>query len=353
MSRLLFATATLVLCLASADASPLKIGVPLPLTGALQAYGQDVQRGFQLASEILHADNVTFIFEDDVCDATRSVTVNKKLIEIDRVDIVTGIYCNTALIPAAPLFNQAKVPVLTVGATSGDKKGIGSKIYRLFPADQLGVRPLIEHASKSASSMCSITELDAYSALIERTLSRDWPKLGPGFRIFSESVNGGERDFRAVLLRILRNKCDALMINSAGDDGFIAAFRQLRTINSSIPVYALYMPGSSTVQQALGKSLDGTVYADIPSHSEIATPLGETFINQYRRRFGDFQVGQPAALLAFEALRLIVESQKAGVPLDEFLAHRTVRDGAIREYSFDSDGAVQGIEFRVMAYRHK
>ncbi|MFO0417367.1 MAG: ABC transporter substrate-binding protein [Pseudomonadota bacterium] len=331
-----------------ANCAPLKIGIPLPLTGANAAPAQDIRRGFELGREMLGLTDVELIFEDDTCDGAKSITANKKLLEINKVDIISGIYCNTALLAAAPLLNRANIPVLTVGATTGDQIGIGKKIFRLFPADQGAVEPLISEMAKHGSRLCVMTEAEAYSALIERTVARKWPILGSNFKVIKESVNAGEYDFRTPLLRLRKRGCDSILLNASGDDGFIASYRQLRTIDRDIPAFALYYPGSSTVQKAFPEGLRNVSYADIVSRGTLATTKGNEFTKRYQDRYGAFLISQPIALLAFEAIRVIAESHKQGIPLDQFLQRGAINDGAIKEYSFDSDGAVQGIEFIVL-----
>lgn len=334
----------------SCVAAPLRIGIPVPLSGANSAYGREIRRGFELGKEILGLNDIQFIFEDDACDGAKSVTIIKKLLEVDKVDLISGIFCNTALLSAAPLLNRAKIPVLTVGATTGDRRGVGERIFRMTPADHLALGPLIPEMEKEGRHLCILTETDAYSALIERTIVRDWPSRGFGFTVSSESVNAGERDFRTALLRLTGRGCDSLFINTCGDDGFIAAFKQYKAINPGISVFALYFPGSAAIQEALADSLKGVVYADLPTRGTLATALGAEFVRRYEARYGSFITAMPVSLLAFEALRLISQAHKEGVPLDQFLRRGPIRDGAIREYSFDSDGAVQGINFQVVRY---
>jgi hypothetical protein len=106
-------------------------------------------------------------------------------------------------------------------------------------------------------------------------------------------------------------------------------------------------PGSSTVQKALGDTLRGVLYADLVSKDALTTPLGLRALARYKERFGEHLVAAPLVLLAFEAVRLIQLAHQQGVPLAALLRQGPIQDGAIREYSFDSDGAVQGIPFTV------
>ena len=326
-----------------AFSEPYRIGIPLPLTGALAATAQDIRRSFELGQEILGITDMQLIFEDDGCDGRKSVTVVKKLIEIDKVDLISGIVCNTALLPVGRIIDRAKIPTLTVGSTTGDLTGIGKKIFRIFPSDNLAVTPLIPEMAKAGNRLCMVTESEAYTELIDRTVRREWAKQGGALEV--ESLPAGARDFRSALLRLTKRGCDSMLLNAAGDDGFIEAYKQLRAIQPQLTVFNLYNPASGAVRAALGDTLRKTVYIDLQSRSSLATPLGNEFITKYQARYGSFQL---IALLAFEALRVINQAHKEGIPLDIFLRRGPIKDGAIKDYSFDEDGAVLGVGFQVI-----
>ncbi|MEN9847088.1 MAG: hypothetical protein RIS36_2235 [Pseudomonadota bacterium] len=355
LSLFLLITCTSLYAATQALCEPLKIGIPLPFTGANAAPAQDIRRGFELGREILGLTDAALIFEDDGCDGAKSITATKKLIDITKVDVISGIYCNNALLPVASILNRADIPVLTVGATTGDQVGIGKKIFRIFPADQDALEPIIPEMVKHGPRLCVMTETEAYTTLIERAVDLKWQRAGmlkgrgsretSNFTIAKESINSGERDFRSALFRLKKRGCDSILLNVAGDDGFIASYRQLRTIDQEMPVFGLYFPGSSNVQKAFTDGLLRVTYADLATSNSLATTLGKEFIKRYRERYGEFMVSQPIALLAFEALRLIAEANKQRMPLDQFLRMGPINDGAIIKYHFDSDGAVQGIAF--------
>lgn len=330
-----------------------KIGVALPLSGDLQAPGEDLRNSFLVAKDFLHADDLELLFEDDRCDAKQSVTVTHKLLELDNISIATGVYCNHALFPAAPLYNRKGIPVITTGATTGDVKGIGPKIYRLFPADHLGVKPLLKAITARHKRLCMLTAPDTYTELIQRTVKKEFAALPPPFTLIAMDADAAAQDFRTPLLNLTKNNsCDALFLNPPGDDTFITMMKRVREQRTNLPIYGFYMPGSTVVRKALGDQLNGVEYADLPSREDVASDLGRQFLDAYKKRFGDFQVAQPIGLMAFEALRLIVESKKAGTPLDEFIRNRPIKDGALKEYRFDDDGAIEGIAFKIYRYEN-
>lgn len=329
----------------------LRVGIPLPLSGDLQTYGVDLRNSFIVAKELLAANEIELFFEDDRCDAKLSVSVAQKFVEFNKVDVVTGIYCNHALFPAAPIYNRKDIPVITTGATTGDVKGVGRKIFRLFPADQLGVKPLLKVITNEHKRLCMLTVTDTYTELIQRTVKKEFGELKAPYALFAQEVDGANKDFRTLLLSLGKNSCDALFLNSPGDDTFISMMKQAREQKVAMPIYAFYMPGSDIVRKALGVQLNGVVYADIPSRDEVASDLGKKFIKAYNQQFGEFHVAQPVGLFAFEALRLIVEAHKAHKALDEYVRGRKIVDGAIKDYSFDEDGAIDGLTFKVLRYQ--
>ncbi len=74
----------------------IKIGVVLPLTGALGAYGPDMVRGAQIAAHVINRDGgimgsmIELIVEDSETTPEGSVESATKLVEIDKVQAIIG-----------------------------------------------------------------------------------------------------------------------------------------------------------------------------------------------------------------------------------------------------------------------
>ncbi len=73
-------------------------------------------------------------------------------------------------------------------------------------------------------------------------------------------------------------------------------------------------------------------------------------IELYKKRYGDFLLFQPITLLAFEAFRLIREAHRQQAVLDQFLRRGPVTDCTMKEYLFESDGGIAGLEFKAVTY---
>lgn len=336
---------------ALADAK-VKIGIPLPLTGeGVTEFAQEIKKSFIVANELLGQGKFELIFEDDRCSPRDAVTVVRKLLDLDRVDLVTGGYCNSCLFSTAPLYNRAGVPVITL-ATTGDQLGIGPKIFRIFPSDHLGVEPLMAVASKRTKKLCMVSELEPFTELVSRAVTRALKTKYPQVELITVDLNYPVTDYRPAFLKLLGQKCEGLLLNTTGEGPLVTAVKQYLEGRPPIQMYALYFPGSAFARNELKEKLNGMIYSNLPRNQELATDATKEFFTLYGKKYGPRETSQPLKLLAFEAFRLIVAAHDAGRPLDHFLQKgKKLSGGGLREYWFDEDGAVQGIPIRVLQYQ--
>jgi ABC-type branched-subunit amino acid transport system substrate-binding protein len=90
----------------------IKIGVILPETGDLSVTGEKMFNGVQLAAASAPA-NVSFVYEDDHSDVTTGVTAATKLINIDKVDMLVGLYNPDEVQAVAPIAKAAGKEIFT------------------------------------------------------------------------------------------------------------------------------------------------------------------------------------------------------------------------------------------------
>ena len=101
--KTLLAAASLVAMAATAQAE-VKIGMITTLSGGGASLGVDTRDGFMLAMEAAGRDDVEIIIEDDQRKPDVAVQLADKMIQSDKVDILTGIVWSNlamAVVPAA------------------------------------------------------------------------------------------------------------------------------------------------------------------------------------------------------------------------------------------------------------
>ncbi|MGA9036034.1 MAG: ABC transporter substrate-binding protein, partial [Pseudolabrys sp.] len=95
-----------------AQAQELKIGFLAPRTGIITQLGTDMVNGFQMYLDEhdgkLGSATVKFIVEDDKGTVDGDVSMAKKLILQDKVDMLVGAVLGTAAYALAPISTQEK-----------------------------------------------------------------------------------------------------------------------------------------------------------------------------------------------------------------------------------------------------
>jgi len=100
----------------------LRVGIVLPLSGAMAAFGESGYRGALLATDeineaggILGAKIKLFV-EDFAGDPKIAVSATEKVITTNRVHVVRGYFTSSGAMAAVPVAEKYKTPVLSIGS---------------------------------------------------------------------------------------------------------------------------------------------------------------------------------------------------------------------------------------------
>ena len=117
--------------------NPIRIGEYASLTGKEAAFGQSSHKGTTLAVEELNATGgvlgrkLELITEDNQSKAGESATIAKKLISRDKVIALLGEVASMRSLEAAPIAQQAKIPMISPSSTNAKVTEIGNYIFRV------------------------------------------------------------------------------------------------------------------------------------------------------------------------------------------------------------------------------
>ncbi|MBV9570739.1 MAG: ABC transporter substrate-binding protein, partial [Alphaproteobacteria bacterium] len=106
----------------------LKIGAPLPLTGALSPEGTKLRQGYELWQEQVNNAGgikvgdqrlkVEFVFDDYQSNTPRAVQLSEKLITEDKVDFLFSPFGSGATKAASAVAEKNDVPLIASTASS-------------------------------------------------------------------------------------------------------------------------------------------------------------------------------------------------------------------------------------------
>jgi branched-chain amino acid transport system substrate-binding protein len=323
--------------------APIRLGVSLPLTGDGASFGADARSGIQLALDDIGKEKYQVIWEDDKCDALQGVTVAQKLVNVDKVDYVTGFMCSTAALAAGPIYEGKKVPMMVVGASSPRLTKKGDTIFRSMTNDKHTARLLSQYVARQGLKKIGI--LSAQSAYCLDLRDAFTHEVGVD-KVVSEEYGLRTTDFKSMLLSMKAKDIDALFINSNLDTDYVVVLKQIKSLRWNVPLLGAYYPGLPSVL-ALPKSLtEGIVFSDLPSEDAIRDPKGKDVLKRMRDRFGPAKANPVFPLLAYEAVVAFDHAIESGKDIGEYLNNRSF-EGAIGTYSFDENGDMQGLPYEL------
>ena len=211
---LLFLLTGLQFSYALADESQVRIGALLALSGDLAPLGSEVLRGIELALDnSKNAEEIVLVVEDIQSLVPRAaVSAAKKIINIDKVDVAITMIVEEAE-PIAPIFTQAKVPLLVVWDSNEALKKAGPWIFSNGFSTERSGRKMARFAAKNLklARIAVVRHNDSFSDIISDAFSIEFKKQG-GKVIVDESFNPSETDYRVTLSKIKALDADSIYL---------------------------------------------------------------------------------------------------------------------------------------------
>ncbi len=286
-----------------AYASPRRVGLTLPLSGNLSAYGTAFRNGIEFFTEENPkvSSKVTFLLDDSQYDGTKVASSIRKLINIDKVDLLY-VWGVTPSQVAAPIAQQSGVPLLalTTDPVSKARPWVASLQLPLETMKST----ILGFISDSKLKRTGIIVSDFGGATRLADLLR--PAL-PGLAYY-ETIPTNSLDFRTLAARIRQKPVDAIIL-------------------LVLPEQSLPLVKQLAAQKVHAHIIGGDMLADDTLRHELASIMGKVsyvygevdddFLARYRARFGNTShlyeaaAGYSAGLLIEQISTNLESSHKA------------------------------------------
>ena len=204
-------------CVTVAPGEPLKIASALVIAGPNATLGLDSQYGVQIAiqdkGQVLGHD-IELVPEDGGCSAEGGQTAATKIASDESIVAVIGHNCSSSCTPAAPIYNDAGLtmispsctaPALTAPAThiasflrTAHNDNVQGRVMAEFVYNELGLR-----------SAATIHDGSPYAEQLQQVFADVFTELG-GQISAQEAVNVGDTDMRPVLTSIATGQPDII-----------------------------------------------------------------------------------------------------------------------------------------------
>jgi branched-chain amino acid transport system substrate-binding protein len=324
------------------------IGISTSLTGPASNYGVDIRNAILFANKVLANNAYDIVVEDDRCDGKTSVSIAKKLVEIDHARAILGYTCSSSIMAVAPYLERKKVVAIAAGTTAPQISDAGDYIFRTIQGDDRGAHILFEHALKRYKRLGILSAQTEWNEGIRARLSglaSDAPLV-----IQIEEVIPTPYDYKSSLLKLVRGGADAIFLNVMPEAAFLAALKQLQELQFKGDVLAFYHPGSESFRAKAQGQLPPIYYIDNGAPDEIFTPAGREILAQFEREYGQLNSVPLTFASAFESFRALHEALQSGGAIPDYLLTHSF-DGVIGRWSFDRRGEIVGLDVKLVEFQ--
>ncbi|HEF9479028.1 TPA: ABC transporter substrate-binding protein [Campylobacter coli] len=295
---LVFSALALANCL---YAKTINLGVVLPLTGPVAAYGQDVFNGIELANKLNakldNGDEVKLIVIDTKGDKLETTSVVNRLIAQDKVIGIIGEATTPNTIQAISIVEDKKIPLIAPVA-SGDKLLEGKKYAsRVCFSDSFQGDKFASYVTKELNLKNAVVIIDqsnVYSLGLAKAFEKSLKENG-GKVIKKLAISSGDKDFRAVVSQLKSLNPDFVYMPIYHPEAALIA-RQAKQIGFDKLLAAGDGVNNQTFIDLGSTAVNGVVFTDSFDSSNPSTARGKTFINEYEKIKGN------ANLPAFSAM---------------------------------------------------
>jgi branched-chain amino acid transport system substrate-binding protein len=313
---------------AHAAADPYWVGVTGPLSGQDAQYGEQWQRGFDLALEQINATGginghpLNYDFEDSRSDPRQAVSIAQKFVDDKRILLELGDLSSGASMAASPIYQRGGL--VQFGFTNSHPDFTKGGDYMWSTAiSQAEEQPMLAHYVTTGLGFKKIAVL---------YLNTDWGRTSKDIFAKAATANGAqvaaaegyqpnEKDFRATLTRVRSANPDSIVLISYYSDG-AQIVRQARTAGVHLPIAAVGSVYSPKFLDLGGDAVNG-VYTESNFFPGDPRPEVQNFVQRYRAKY--HAEPDTFAARAYDAMIL------AGEVIRRYGANRTaVHDGFAR-----------------------
>jgi branched-chain amino acid transport system substrate-binding protein len=292
----------------------IKVGAYGDLTGGTSSFGTSTKNGIALAfEEINNAGGVNgkkleMIFEDDQGTPEKAKTVISKLVNQDKVVAVLGEVASSNSLAAAPVAQEAKIPMITPSSTNPKVTEVGDYISRVCFIDPFQGSVMAKFAANTLKAKTAAVLGDNssdYSKGLTQFFEEEFKRLG-GTVVTKQTYAQRDQDFKAQLTQMRDQKPDVIYVPGYyGEVGIIA--KQARELGMTQPLLGGDGWDSPELWKLGGASLKP---AYISNHYSADNPAPEiqNFVKTYQAKFN--VAPDSLAALAYDSAKVLADAIK-------------------------------------------
>lgn len=316
----------------------IRVGVFLPMTGGVAAYGQEEWEGIQVANQMqptVLGKKVELFLVDEKSDRIEAANAVSRLIQNNKVVAILGSATSSNTMAGAAVSEKAKIPMISPTAT--DPRVVQNKkfMFRVCFTDSFQGEVAAKYAFnnlKARRAALLIDQAQDYSVDLGNIFDKSFKKLG-GQVVIKTFCRSGDQDFSAQLGSIKKANADVLYLpNYYTEDALIC--RQAAEMGLKIKVMSADGAQNDVLLKVGGKAVEGFALTGHFDKEGASTKLARSFLQTFKNKY---KKDSPAfSALGADSYFLLIDAIKRANSTDG----QKVRDQLAKTRKFQ---AVSGI----------
>lgn len=303
---------------------PVKIGIAVPLTGDAATYGQDAQRGYDMALDEINADGgildgrmLELVYEDDKGTPEGGVTAVQKLMSQGDVAAITGGTNSSVVLAEASVTKDKILHVNAAAQADAITENGGEYLFQVNNTVTQNGNAFNTYIVDEVKpeSIAYMGENTAFNAGVLKTLRADMEEAGIEV-VEAAEYQADTRDFASILSRMKAAGADVLYVADAFPARTAIIMQQVRQVGGFDNI--LVSPGVITTSSiaAAGDDMNGIVTGDIYAPT-LDTEANKAFVEEFSKR-NDGKLPGKGELVSYEALHAIAAAMDEAGSTDDY-----------------------------------
>ena len=298
--------------LTAAGQEPISIGVFLPMTGSVSAFGRMEWLGIQTAQDMTDrvlGRKIKLVLQDSKSDQAEAADAVEKLIKEDKVVAIIGGATSAEAIAGGSIAEKYEIPMISPSATNllvtRDKKYVFRACFDDSYQSQAAARQArIAMGAKTAAVIVDIAQAD-YSVGLGNLFLKAFGEMGGKVPI-TAYIQTGDRDFSSQLSEVNGVNPDIIYAPTYYTEDALLA-KQIRERGIKAPIL---MADGAHVPELIkegGEAVEGVYLTSHFSLEAVSTNLGRKFVAEFKKKYdrdadGFAALGADAYFILTEAI---------------------------------------------------
>ncbi|MEG6504009.1 MULTISPECIES: ABC transporter substrate-binding protein [unclassified Desulfovibrio] len=299
----------------AADATPIKIGVYLPLTGQNAFGGQLELEGVRLAHKEMPTvlgRPVDLVVVDNKSDKVEAANAVKRLVERDKVVALIGSYGSSLAMSGAEVAEKAKVPGVGTSCTNplvtqGKKYYFRACFIDPYQGAAAATYARENLGYKKAAVLMDMT--NDYAVGLANFFARSFKKQG-GEVVGTLKYSSGDQDFTAQLTELISKQPDIVFMPAYFAEGAII-MKQARELGAKFRLMGADAMDNPDTLKLGGKAAEGFLHTTFPYDPAMPnmSEAAKRFTEAWKAAYPDKETNVNGAL-GYNSYFIIIDAIK-------------------------------------------